>query len=73
MKKVLFAAAAITMTSLATASETTQRSDVEARLDALETINVTARKEARSDTEAPDAELDAILQAAASAESEATR
>jgi hypothetical protein len=45
-------------------------SDVEARLDALEVINVTAQKPARDENVAPDPELEAILDAAARAEAQ---
>jgi hypothetical protein len=68
MKTVVFAAAAAAIASLASANESAPRSDVEARLDALEIINVTAQKPPRNDDEAPDPQLDAILQAAARAD-----
>jgi outer membrane lipoprotein-sorting protein len=71
MKKVVFAAVTAALASLASATESTPRSDVEARLDALETMNITAQKPVREDDAAPDAELDAILQAAARADAAA--
>lgn len=70
MKKLLFAAAAVSLASAVSANDPAPRSDVEARLDALEVINVTAQKPAKND-DVPDAELDAILQAAAQAEANA--
>ena len=45
-------------------------SDVEARLDALEVINVTAQKPARDENVAADPEVDGILAAAARAEAQ---
>jgi hypothetical protein len=65
----MFAAAAISMASIVSANDSAPRSDVEARLDKLEIINVTAQKPAKND-DAPDPELDAILQAAAQAEAQ---
>lgn len=67
MKKVILAAAAATMASAVSANDPAPRSDVEARLDALEVINVTAQKAPKND-DAVDPEIDAILQAAAQAE-----
>jgi len=69
MKKLVFAAAAVSMAGIVSANDSAPRSDVEARLDALEIINVTAQKPAKND-DAPDPELDAILQAAAQAEAQ---
>jgi len=76
MKRKLLAAGAVAMGAMGAmgaANTSAPRSDVEARLDALETINVTAQKVARVDDEALDAELDAILRAAARAEDESPR
>jgi len=70
MRRIFLGAAALTLASVVAANDVASRSDVEARLDALEAINVTAQKAAKVDTEAPDAELDAILQAATRAETE---
>jgi hypothetical protein len=67
MKKMMLAAIAVSMAGVVSANDPSPRSDVEARLSALEIINVTAQKPAKNDA-APDAELDAILQAAADAE-----
>ena len=69
MKKAMFAAIAVSMAGVVSANESAPRSDVEARLNALEVINVTAQKPAKND-DVPDAELDAILQAAADAEAQ---
>ena len=69
MKKVLFVAAAVSVAGIVSANDPSPRSDIEARLDALEVINVTAQKPAKND-DTPDAELDAILQAAAQAEAQ---
>ena len=68
MRRVFLGAAALALASVVSANDVASRSDVEARLDALEAINVTAQKPAKADTEVPDAELDAILQAATRAE-----
>jgi hypothetical protein len=70
MRRILLGAVALTLASVVSANDVASRSDVEARLDALEAINVTAQKAAKVDNEAPDAELDAILQAATRAETE---
>jgi len=70
MRRIFLGAAALTLASVVSANDVASRSDVEARLDALEAINVTAQKPAKVDNEAPDAELDAILQAAMRAETE---
>ena len=70
MKKLVFVAAAVSMAGIVSANDSAPRSDVEARLNALEVINVTAQKPAKND-DVPDAELDAILQAAAQAEAKA--
>ena len=69
MKKAMFAAMAVSMAGVVSANDSAPRSDVEARLNALEIINVTAQKPAKND-DVPDAELDAILQAAADAEAQ---
>ena len=71
MRRFLLGAVAVMLASVVSANDVASRSDVEARLDALEAINVTAQKTAKVDNEAPDAELDAILQAASRAETEA--
>ena len=68
MRRILLGAVAVTLAAVVSANDVVSRSDVEARLDALEAINVTAQKAAKVDNEAPDAELDAILQAATRAE-----
>jgi hypothetical protein len=68
MKSLILAAATLAIATFAYGSEPSDRDDVEARLDALEKINVTAFKPARVDDEAKDAELDAILQRASDAE-----
>ena len=52
------------------ANETAPRSDVEARLDALEVLNVTAQKAPDGVATPPDPQIDAILRAAAQAETE---
>jgi hypothetical protein len=70
MKKVVFAAMAVSVAGVVSANDAAPRSDVEARLDALEVINVTAQKPAKND-DVPDAQVDAILQAAADAEAQA--
>lgn len=69
MKKAMFVAMAVSMAGVVSANDSAPRSDVEARLNALEIINVTAQKPAKND-DVPDAELDAILQAAADAEAQ---
>ena len=71
MKTLILAAATLAIGALAYGSEPVDQGTVEARLDALEKINVTAMKPVRPDTEAKDAELDAILQRAADAEAAA--
>lgn len=58
------------LSGTAMANQPVAKSDVEARLDALEVIDVTAYKPPRDETVAPDPELDAILDAAANAESQ---
>ena len=70
MKKLMFAAVVISMASIVSANDSAPRSDVEARLNALEVINVTAQKPAKND-DATDPAVDAILQAAAQAEAQA--
>ena len=70
MRRFLLGAVAVMLASVVSANDVASRSDVEARLDALEAINVTAQKAAKVDNEAPDAQLDAILQAAMHAETE---
>ena len=67
MKKPILAAILISLASLAAAEQPIARSDVEARLDALEKINVTAYKAPQAD-EVKDADVDAILAKAARAE-----
>jgi outer membrane lipoprotein-sorting protein len=67
MKRFILAAVTISLASVAAAEQPIARSDVEARLDALEKINVTAYKAPRGD-EAKDTGIDAILQKAARAE-----
>jgi hypothetical protein len=57
------------LSGTAMANQPVAKSDVEARLDALEVIDVTAQKPPRDERVAPDPELDAILDAAAKAES----
>jgi hypothetical protein len=69
MKKAMFAVMAVSVAGVVSANDSAPRSDVEARLSALEIINVTAQKPAKND-DVPDAELDAILQAAADAEAQ---
>jgi hypothetical protein len=69
MKKLVVAAMAVSVAGVVSANDAAPRSDVEARLDALEVINVTAQKPAKND-DVPDAQVDAILQAAADAEGE---
>jgi len=66
MKSTLLAAAALTVASVAAADQPPP-SDVEARLAALEKINVTAHKAQTAD-EAKDPQVEAILQKAAQAE-----
>jgi hypothetical protein len=44
MKRTILAAAAMSLASMAVAEQPASQSDVEARLDALERINVTAYK-----------------------------
>jgi hypothetical protein len=58
------------LSSTAMANQPVAKSDVEARLDALEVIDVTAQKPPRDEQVAPDPELDAILDAAAKAENQ---
>ena len=68
MKSLVLAVATFAIATFAYGSEPVDRSDVEARIDALEKINVTAFKPVRVDDEAKDADLDAILQRASDAE-----
>ncbi len=72
MKRTILAAATISLASVlltsgAAAEEPVAQSDVEARLDKLERINVTAYK-APQTSEGSDAAIDAILQQADEAE-----
>ena len=73
MKSMIFAAAALAAASTAAADQP-PTSDVEARLAALEKINVTAYKpqQAQSGDEARDPQVEAILQKAAQADADAT-
>ena len=70
MKSLILAAATLAFATLAYGSEPADRDDVEARLDALENINVTSVKPVRVDDDAKDAEIDAILQRAEDAEAD---
>jgi hypothetical protein len=70
MNRLILMVLSAAVASAATANESVPRSDVEARLDALEVLNVTEQKAPRADASAPDPQLDAILQAAAQAEAE---
>jgi hypothetical protein len=67
MKRTILAAAAMSLASMAVAEQPASQSDVEARLDALERINVTAYKAPQSD-DTKDATVEAILQKADQAE-----
>jgi len=67
MKRTILAAATISLASMAAAEQPVAQSDVEARLDALERINVTAYKAPQAD-ETKDATVEAILQKAEQAE-----
>jgi len=67
MKRSILAAATISLASMAAAEQPVAQSDVEARLDALERINVTAYKAPQAD-ETKDATVEAILQKAEQAE-----
>jgi len=67
MKRTILAAATISLASLASAEQPVAQSDVEARLDALERINVTAYKAPQAD-DTKDATVEAILQTADQAE-----
>jgi hypothetical protein len=67
MKRTILAAATISLASMAAAEQPVAQSDIEARLDALERINVTAYKAPQAgDTQ--DAAVEAILQTADQAE-----
>jgi len=69
MKRTILAAAAMSLASMAVAEQPASQSDVEARLDALERINVTAYKAPQADdTDTKDATVEAILQKADQAE-----
>ncbi len=72
MRLISLIAVAVFATSVA-ANEATPTSDVEARLDALEVLNVTAQKAPATNDPAPDPQVDAILRSAAQAEVEATQ
>ena len=67
MKKTILAAAAMSLASMAVAEPASTQSDVEARLDALERINVTAYKAPQAE-DTSDATIEAILQKADQAE-----
>jgi outer membrane lipoprotein-sorting protein len=72
MKRTILAAATISLASVlltsgAAAEQPVAQSDVEARLDKLERINVTAYKAPQA-SESSDATIDAILQKADEAE-----
>ena len=67
MKRTILAAATISLASMAAAEQPVAQSDVEARLDALERINVTAYKAPQAD-DTKDATVEAILQKADQAE-----
>jgi hypothetical protein len=67
MKKTILAAAAMSLASMAVAEQPATQSDVEARLDALERINVTAYKAPQAE-DTSDATIEAILQKADQAE-----
>ncbi|HTK98175.1 MAG TPA: hypothetical protein VL379_09135 [Pseudomonadales bacterium] len=67
MKRTILAAAAMSLASMAVAEQPASQSDVEARLDALERINVTAYKAPQAD-DTKDATVEAILQKADQAE-----
>jgi 5,10-methylene-tetrahydrofolate dehydrogenase/methenyl tetrahydrofolate cyclohydrolase len=67
MKRTILAAAAMSLASMAVAEQPASQSDVEARLDALERINVTAYKAPQAE-DTSDATIEAILQKADQAE-----
>jgi hypothetical protein len=69
MKRTILAAAAMSLASMAVAEQpsSSSQSDVEARLDALERINVTAYKAPQAE-DTSDATIEAILQKADQAE-----
>ena len=67
MKRTILAVATISLASLAAAEQPGTQSDVEARLDKLERINVTAYKAPQA-SESSDPAIDAILQKADEAE-----
>jgi hypothetical protein len=67
MKRTILAAATLSLASLAAAEQPIAQSDVEARLDALERINVTAYKAPQAD-DTKDVAVEAILQKADQAE-----
>ncbi len=67
MKRTILAAAAMSLASMAVAEQPSSQSDVEARLDALERINVTAYKAPQAE-DTSDATIEAILQNADQAE-----
>ena len=67
MTRTILAAATLLLASLAAAEQPMAQSDVEARLDALERINVTAYKAPQAD-DTKDAAVEAILQKADQAE-----
>ena len=73
MKSLVLAAATLAMATFAYGSEPVDRDDVEARIDALEKINVTSIKPVQVSDEAQDTELDAILQRANDAEADAKK
>ena len=72
MKAMILAAATLSIASIA-AADPQPNSDVEARLAALEKINVTAYKPQQTSAtdEAKDPQVDAILQKATDAEGDA--
>ena len=73
MKSMILAAAALAVASIAAADQP-PASDVEARLAALEKINVTAYKPQQTQTtaETKDPQVEAILEKAAQAEGDAS-
>jgi hypothetical protein len=72
MKTMIVTALALTMASLAAAEQPAPRSDVEARLAALEKINVTAYKPPADEAVQTDPKVDAILERAEHAEAAAS-
>jgi hypothetical protein len=70
MKRAVVLIAGVAFAAAVAANETAPRSDIEARLDALEVLNVTAYKAPDATAAKPDPQIDAILQAAAQAEAE---